>query len=511
MENLLRPALLTATITCLSISLVNLVKSFSPSWGSPFFLVGLILVTLEAIYSYQNLKKRGRIKDNKFRYRLAEWCTIVILLKILTYANKPWEITLADIKSCAAEPLNIIDMEFSVFVFLAFLVWSATTNIMKTFGDLFDHYRLKSRAIDPFTSLTNRFYCGGVLIVFISGAAYWISSSGLGALTDFDRTYVSAVFFNVMIYFILGLILLSQTQLNIHLTGWKFQKVEVSDNVVKNWAGYGMIVLFAVGAVVYFLPTSYTTGFLSSVKLVLQYGLKVFLILSHLIWAIILIPLKWFLALFPLENRAYQKTPEDRHMLSGEIDISAPDSDVIYSFIFWLVILSIVLYLLKIYFKDHPELLQWIRKVRVRYSWIEWIAKLWKWLKRGAHEFIEMIPRPVILYTKETDKKVVLKQRRFRLGKMTARQRIIYYYLQTLKSAEKAGFKRRNSQTPAELAPQLAEIIPDMNEEIDVLTAIFVRARYSRDNYRDNEVFIIKRIWKYVRSELRRSKRKNEN
>jgi hypothetical protein len=504
LENLFRPALLAGMITCLSIAIVNLIKAFNPSWHGTYFLIGMILVTIEAIYSYLILRKQGRIRDRNFNYRLVEWGTMMLLLKALTYVNAPWGATVADIQSWAAKPINIFTMEFCIICVLSFLIWSATTNTMKAFDALFNQIIIKLKDFDPYSNLTNRFYYGGGLLIFISGASQWISRSGLGVLTDINRPSISGVFFNVLIYFVLGLILLSQTQLNILFTGWKLQKVDVSVDVIKRWAVYGITILVIVGVVVFFLPTSYTLGFLSSVKFMLQYGIKVFIFLAQLIWTAILFPLKWLLSLFPLDDVAFRKDFDDSPMFSGGYEIGAPDSDVAYSFIFWLVLLAIVVYLLRTYLKDHPEFVKWLKNFRLHYSWL---IKLWQWLKGSVHAVIELIPLPAIFHTDESDKITGSKRRRFRLGKMSTRQRIIYYYMSTLKNAEKSGFKRQYSQTPAEFALQIGKVLPDMNAEIGQLTESFVHARYSRHNLESKEAFLIKKIWKYVRSELRRSKK----
>jgi hypothetical protein len=234
--------------------------------------------------------------------------------------------------------------------------------------------------------------------------------------------------------------------------------------------------------------------------LMLQYGIHTVLSIAQLTWVIIIFLLRLLLSLFPLDSVEFQKDSRDQPVLSPESDISAPDSDAVYSFIFWLVLLAVVVYLLRTYAKDHPELLKWLKHFRLPYSWL---ARFWQWLKGGAHAFIEFIPRPVTLYTEEPDPKTGLNPRRFRLGKMSTRQHIIYCYLNTLKHAEKSGLIRQQSQTPAEFATLLAKVLPDMDAEINLLTETFVHARYSRDAFSHKQALSVKRIWKNIRSELR--------
>jgi len=505
-ENFFRPALLVGMITCLSVAIVNLIQTFNPSWHRTYILAGMILVTIEAVYSYRILKIQGRIRDINWSFRLGEWGSLMLVLKALTYVNEPWRATVTDIQNWATEPMGIFTMEYSIVITLSFLIWYATTNTMKIFDALFDLFANQSDAGDPFSNLTNRFYYGGGLLIFISGVTHWISREGLGVLTDFSRPRVKGVFFNALIYFVLGLILLSQTQLNIHYAKWQLQKIDVSATLIKRWALYGTTVLVIVGGAVFFLPTSYTMGFLSSAKLMLQYGINAVLYLAQIAWTIIYFPFKWLMmSPPPLDSIIYQKeAAKDRPIFSPEYDISAPASDVVQSFIFWIVFLAVVVFILRTYLKDHPEILKWLRNLRLHYSWFTWLARIWQWLKGSAQAVIELMPKPVILHTGEPDTATERNRRWFRLGKMSARKRIIYYYLSTLRRAQKAGINRHTSQTPTEFAPRLAKILPDKNAEINQLTETFVHARYSRDTFIHTQAHSIKRLWKNIRIALKR-------
>ena len=505
--NLFRPALLTGMMTCLSVGVVNLVKAVNPSWHGKYLLIGMLFVTVEAIYSYRTLKKQGIIMDTNFRYHLVEWGVIVLILKALTYWNDPWEAVSADIKSWGVEPLNFLTMEFVLVLVFSFLIWSATSNSMKAFDALIDQFKVKSGEIDPFRNLANRFYCGGLILVAVSGVAQWNYRSGPGILSHLSLSDISGAFTNVLVYFILGLILLSQTQLDIHFTGWRLNKVDVPAGVIKNWTLQGIIILILVGVVVFFLPTGYSLGFLDSIKWVLQYGTKLFLFLAQFAWAVIIFPLKWLLSLFPLDNESLKTESGERSMFGGEHDIAVPDSDAAYSIVFWIILSAFILYLLRTYLKDHPGLLEWLKHARLRFSWL---IRLWQWLSGGFRAVIELIPAKQLLYTNDLDKEYGSKRRLFRLGRATNRQRVIYYYMSTLKRAEEKGIQRQNSQTPWEFAPVLSNSLPDLDEEIDYITQAFTRARFSRDRLESKEVDSLKIAWKHIQSAIRRNKGKKE-
>ena len=200
MANLFRPVLLTGMMACLSVGVVNLVKAVNPSWHGRYLLIGMIFVTVEAIYSYRTLKRQGIIRDTNVRYHLVEWGIIVLILKALTYWNDPWAIVLADIKGWAVEPLDFFNMEFVLVFVFSFLIWSATSNSMKAFDALIDQFTVKSGEMDPFRNLTNRFYCGGLTLVAVSGITQWICRSESGILSHLSGSDISGIFINVLVY-----------------------------------------------------------------------------------------------------------------------------------------------------------------------------------------------------------------------------------------------------------------------------------------------------------------------
>ncbi len=67
-----RPLLTVVMIMCFNISLVNLVRLIDPTWRGTYFLIGILLTAIEAIYSYRVLKLLRSRGISILRYRLAE-------------------------------------------------------------------------------------------------------------------------------------------------------------------------------------------------------------------------------------------------------------------------------------------------------------------------------------------------------------------------------------------------------------------------------------------------------
>jgi hypothetical protein len=125
------------------------------------------------------------------------------------------------------------------------------------------------------------------------------------------------------------------------------------------------------------------------------------------------------------------------------------------------------------------------------------------WVQAG----IDMIPKPVRLRQQPEAVETRQRWRWPRLGRMSARERILYYYLNTLKRSEKVGVVRQKHQTPTEFVPELNQTLPDLEGEVNLLTEAFVRARYSRDTFNIEHVSLVKTIWEQIRAGLRRTRK----
>jgi hypothetical protein len=91
----------------------------------------------------------------------------------------------------------------------------------------------------------------------------------------------------------------------------------------------------------------------------------------------------------------------------------------------------------------------------------------------------------------------------FGLRRLSARERILQYYLNILKRVEKSGPVRQPQQTPYEYEPELGQTVPEAQTEVHTLTDIFVRARYSREGFDEEQVSLVKRQWQRIRQALR--------
>lgn len=506
-DNFFRPLLLTVMITCFNIALVNLVRLFNPAWNGLYFLLGMLLTTVEAIYSYRVLKLYRSRGGSLLRYRLAEAAVLILLLKVLNLAGKPVAQMVAEIQLLWQEPGSFINIEFYVVLLLALTSWLAATETMADFEALRDPYSFRFNNSSPLDELASRFFWGGGLLVLISGVTQWVARSGWSSLTDWQRPHLGGVILNVLVYFTLGLVMLSQAHLTTLLLRWRIQRITVAPNLVKQWAKYGLVFLGLVLVVAFVLPTGYTLGFLASAGVLVLFLIDVLIFLVQVLLLLLTLPLAWLLSLFgqtPTQGVATPQLP----ILPDPPPSAAPLPwlEALRSLIFWLLAAAIAGYFLKVYLNDHPELVEALRGFRPLGFLIGLLGRLWQKLTGLAQAGLELLPHRMGLPGQEQNKGLSRYRRWAGLGGLSPRERILYYYLNILERAARQGAVRQKHQTPFEYEPDLSQAVPEAEPAVNLLTQAFVRARYSQEAWLEAQADLAKTLWQQIRQALRELK-----
>ena len=502
-DNFFRPLLITAMIMCLNISIVNFVRLINPVWNGSFFLLAMLITTVEAIYSYRVLQYYRRHRNSELRYRLAEATLLIVLLKILSLLDQPWPGLMAELRLIWQSPAFIFNTEFYVMILLAGMAWGAAANTITDFENLYDPYT------DSTTTLNNlalRFFGGGVLLVFISGISQWVALAGVDSLVNLRRPMLNGIIFNVLVYFVLGLVLLGQVNLTTHLVRWRIQEVMVTSGLVKRWAKYGLIFLGISAIIAFLLPTRYSLGLLATAGFVIGFIIRLIVFLVQLLLLLITLPFTWLLSQLGATELGSEPLPPPQPPPFFDVPPGAPWPwwEVIRSLIFWLVALGLIGYMLKTYFDDHPELLQHLRQLRLLGRLINLLAQLWQHLTGWAKSGLEMLPKlRKITGGSSSGSAPTRPWNWFGLRGQSPRERILNYYLNILSRAEKRGLARTANQTPYEYESNLSQSIPTVEAEIEDVTAMFVQARYSNDTFEENDAALVRIWWQRIRKALR--------
>ena len=79
-----------------------------------------------------------------------------------------------------------------------------------------------------------------------------------------------------------------------------------------------------------------------------------------------------------------------------------------------------------------------------------------------------------------------------------------FYYLAMLRRSGEKGHPRQPTQTPYEYARALESQLPDIDQDVDGITAEFIEARYSRHDIPPEHVGLVRRYWERIKQALRR-------
>ncbi|MCB0167544.1 MAG: DUF4129 domain-containing protein [Anaerolineae bacterium] len=501
-DNFFRPLMIVVMIMCLNVSTVNLVRQVNPNWSGIYFLLAMLITTVEGIYAYRLSQRFRASADSRLRFRLAEAVVLIVLIKLMNLLQKPLAVAGAELRTIWETPQLFFTTEFYISVLLAFLAWAMATATIADFEDLYDPY-IDNRL--TLHGLIVRFFWGGIILVFISGVTHVIAQSGWDNLMNLRRPTLGGVIFNVLIYFAVGLILLSQINLTRLLVRWRLQDLTPPPHFTRNWAKYGLVFLGLIMVIAFLLPTHYTLGFLKTAGLVVQVIIGIIAFIIQLLIILITVPILWLLSLIGFE------TPTTPPPLPPPPPVAPPPAEggyppwweLLRSLLFWFVALGVVGYFIKIYLEDHAGTLQSLKKIRLVDRLLSFLAGLWRSLRGWAKAGLALLPAREVSFKPPNPDLTGRVRNWLNLRQASTRQRILYYYLNLLTRAEQAGLHRRRSQTPYEYEPSLQESMPTVETEIRDMTDTFVRARYSPDEFSEQDVALIKQEWQRIKKALK--------
>lgn len=514
LENLFRPLVIAALVGCIALSWVELIRLVVPAWNGTYLIVGCVLVALEANYSHRLVRAKTSgisggwwmwTSTDVLRFRAVELAMLSILLKIGSYIGDSWAAVLADIKTWPQNPLAIVDPETAVAFVLAFLSWRASTLTVRDLERLYEPPERSVFYVSPTESLASRFFWGGAVLLIATG----ITRIGIAALLNLSRPSVPGLVLNVLVYFLLGLVMLGQVHFTWLRKQWQAQEIPVANELAGRWVRYSLAFIGLAALLAFLLPTVYTVGLLDAVAAIVQ----TLGYIITLLFTLLMLPFAW---LYWLISRLFgNRLPPQRLIPTPELPQRGPVIlggapgwyQILRSLLFWAAALGMLFYVVRSYLRDHPELLEALLRQSPMRALRDFLVALWRHLLGLAEVASERIPRRLLLQRgrPRSPKKPF---RFFRLGALSPRERILYYYLSTVERARRQGYPRRGSETPYEYEASLGPKLPEARQELALLTQAFVEARYSGQTFDREREQRVRIIWERVRAALQALKRK---
>lgn len=512
-DDVFRPLVVGSMVGCIALSLVHLIQLFFPSWDGTFMVVGCVLAAVEANYSYRLIRSRRLREWDLVRFRAAEIALFLVLLRVGSLVGHPWSEVIREIRAWPRDPLRIIDLELIYAFILVLLSWSASTRTAFDLERIGEPPIQDKYYVQPVDALVNRFFWGGVMLLWTAG----LTRVGISSLLNLARPSVPGIILNVLIYYALGLVMLGQlrfTQLSLR---WRKEGLRVSGALAGHWIRYTLLLLGLAGLIAFLLPTAYTLPLLDVVAVVVEAVLYVFNVIFQVV------VFAFLLLLTPLAR-----------LLGGEIRSRAPDPgpppelqpttpggstpawfEIVRSLVFWALALGMVWYIVRSYLRDRPELAGAFARLKILESGRRLLRALWRRLTHLIGAASERIPsRLRLLQRRRGDggPQIELEPFRFlRLGGRSRRERLLYYYLSILQRAARRGYPRGQSQTPYEYDADLGPNIPQAETELDRLTDAFVEARYSKHRVEADQEEHVRAAWKRIRAAIQSLGRTKEH
>jgi len=507
LANLFRPLAIGVMLGCIALSLVGLIRLFFPAWNGTYLIVGCVLVALEANYSYRMIRAKQSRGADALRFRAIEMMLLFILFKIGGYVGDSWGDVLADIQTWPHQPWNILDPETTFACVLAFFSWLVSTQTANDLERIAAPPGLYRYYVPPIESLTARFFWGGAVLLIAAG----ITRIGITALLNLSHPPVPGLVLNVLVYFLLGLVMLGQMHFTRLHQQWQAQEIKVAAELPGRWARYSLAFIGLAALLAFLLPTGYTVGLLDMVSTILYFLAYILTLLAMILLFILSLLLMPCATLFGLERSTPSQLiippPQLPQQPSGGV---VPGwFELLRSLLFWAAALGMVFYVVRSYLRDRPEMLEALTTLKPVRALRDFLLSLWRRLIGLAEAAGERIPRRLLLRRARRGLSEA-PFRFFRLGALSPRERVLYYYLSILRRADQQGFPRQRTQTPYEYEGTLAPHLLQAQQEMTLLTQAFVEARYSRHAFDREQARRVRVDWQRVKAALQALKRKSD-
>jgi hypothetical protein len=513
-EGLLRSFLIAAMVTCLAAPLVVLLEAILPDWNGGYFLPFCFLASLEGILS-ERLLRRQRISGWAYlASRSAELLLLLLLLKLAGYLPFGLDQLWLDAEGWLANPdsifttVDLATMAIFVPLWLVSLEVAHVATEIEGVDEVLEappdrnsiaYYEWLTQP-SPVRHRQEHLDMLGQLFVW-GGIALLVASAGIHAFVS----SVQVLALPILLYFALGITLLSQARYSVTVTGWRRQGIPVHSALGRRWLAWALLFLLGVSLVALLLPTRYFLGpllaLLSALSLI-YYVLLSLLTLLYFLFVSLLARL--FPQISAPEPSAGTLQPIPLPEAPPTSGGGAPWLEVLASALFWATIVAILAYTVYRFARDRLDLLELGEGAE-----LTWWGRLLTWLRalwRGWQGWGQGVARRLQVRRARRRARgggLAVRLRGFSLRGLSPRQMVRYFYLSAERRAADAGQPRRPGQTPYEYRQSLDERFPELEPDLEGLTDAFVAARYSARPVEKEDAQKVKPLWQRVKVALR--------
>ncbi|CAA9267359.1 MAG: hypothetical protein AVDCRST_MAG77-3726 [uncultured Chloroflexi bacterium] len=387
-------------------------------------------------------------------------------------------------------------------------------------------FRFASHAV-AWRKLMWSFLNGGFAVLIFAGLSL-VSVDDLG---NSNRPEVGGVIPSVLLYYVLGLVLASQTSLDRLRADWLRTGATVQVGLSRRWLSYGLALMLAALVVAVLLPTSFTDraadqlpgawGALWLVTWPFRFVLggvfgAIGWVFAH-IAAFLFAPIAGLLPQGTADVAPGQTLARPTPAPADPVQDAFPSllSRLVFGFLLYVLPLAVAAYAIWNTWRKRREVWHGLRATGrdvwelVRGAMLDLLALLWRFFGVVSPSFLERAPAAIRerLRRRAAATRGAASSSWLRLRNLGPRELIQYFYVSLVQRAASLGWERRRGQTAYEYSRDLADRLPDRRSEVTALTDAFVHAKYSRRTVAQEDAQRARRPWERLRGELQTRRR----
>lgn len=523
-----RPMLIALTVVALVSGLMLTLGLIWPDWPWSLLLLFLVFTAIESTLTSLWIMKPNHSKSS-IMLRGAELLVILFLLRLFTWLITSSFPGRSDLYRFLRHPETVLDGFFLSAVVLTLLVTLRTQSLTHLFSRLsLDRSELpviksSSRSSvlgDEYSpllidrhALLQRYYrdwaIGGAILIICAGISTFDlveilnGDPGIRSVSSFSRIGLQPeMLAALMIYFLGGLLLASEGRLAALNARWTYEGARIENRIIRSWRRSSLLLLFIIALTAAFIPITSTVDISGVFQAI---GWIAFLVVG-LIVAILTTIYYFLLSSLMRFTPAEPRTSLELSAVVPDIpQLASPPNEItslILGGVFWILLLAAiviaVIYMIR------------TRGIPSKGKFSEWWRYLVHWLRTQWRSFFHQVQIAAggirsKISTLEPLMTIAPSSWRFiRLSSLSARDKVRYYYLSSVKRARAKGAIRKDGETPSEYTRELKAKWPGVSDEIDELTRTFIKARYSGQHIEDTDAEYVKPIWKRIRRAIKR-------
>ena len=525
LEEVVRPLAIAGMLTCIAISLSQLVAAYAPEWPGSFFVLLTFAVCLESISAQRLLTRRRLRGQDRFRFRFVEVVVILLLMRFGVYLHYgPARLT-ADMSSWSTDLGTFFDLGFLANSFLIAIFWFVASHLSQAMQMLEAAPIEKMPAVTdpnfylrstmPHHGRTDRqaqlgrivgiFFGGGVILLLLTA----LSRVDVQDLVVLQHSRSSGIILNALAYFVIGLLLISQAQYTILKANWELQDIPLLGSLGRRWLLMVLGFLLLLGAVSALLPVGYSVGIIEAISSAVHW--LIYFILQVVFLVLFVVSLIFGLLMRLFSGGAQNSPPPTLEQPPPPVPPQALAQGpaawwlVARSLIFWAILTGVIGYSLYHFAIDRWGLFRGFAAGR----FFAWVGRGWRQMlrntRRAAARLRQQIAARLAARQARMERSV---WRYLALGRLSPRERVRYFYLSTLRRSAQQGYGRPPGITPLQYEGTLARQMPEVGEQVHELTQAFVEARYSEHSISAGDASAVQRIFRAVRRALTARRRK---